>query len=85
MCTGFPGGSVAIYMCVFIYLYIYTHTYMRERQREKEEWKNEKESKGKEANNKEVTHMISQAPDLQLASWRPKRPDSVNSSLRLKF
>lgn len=42
---------------------------MRERQREKDRVKKkEKESKGKETNYKEVTHMIIQAPDLQLAS-----------------
>ena len=70
VCTGFPGGSVVIYMCAFMYLYIYTHTYMRERQREKDrvKKKKEKESKGKETNYKEVTHMIIQAPDLQLPS-----------------
>ena len=86
VCTGFPGGSVAIYICVYLFICIYTHMHIWERDRErKKEWKKEKESKGKEANNKEVTHMIIQALDLQLASWRPKRPDSVNSSLKLKI
>lgn len=75
------------YICVHLCICIYTHIHIWERDRERKiEWKKkERESKGKETNYKEVTHMIIQAPDLQLASWRPKRPDSVNSSLRLKF
>ena len=102
VCVSAQASVVAqwSYLCVCLCICIYTHIHMWERDRERKiGWKKE-ESKGKEKNYKEVTQ-AEKSPDLQLASWRPKRPDckfqpetkiirtrrvdDVSSSLRLSL